>query len=99
MCHMIPSVMDKPVFPTRDEPIDQRNLFLLSGKAVSRCKLNSLQEKQVQSDQKSNFQILVICENKPSKVKLDKSNFVKKITECNYLLHFKTLHIFLSIFL
>ena len=45
MGHMFPCVMEKPVFPTRDVPIDKRNLFLLSGRAVSRCRDKSLQEK------------------------------------------------------
>ena len=31
MCHIFPGVMEKPAFPTKDAPIDKRNLFLLSG--------------------------------------------------------------------
>ena len=88
MCHMFPCIMVKPVFPTRDAPIDQRNLFLLSGKAVSSCRHKSFHEKQVLTDRKSNFRILVVCENKLSKAKLYKSNFVKKTTECSYLFIF-----------
>ena len=80
---MFPCVMEKPAFPTRDAPMDKRNLFLLSGRTVSRCTRKSLQEKLVPTDRKVNFQILIICENKLSKVELYKSNFVKKITECN----------------
>ena len=30
--------MEKPAFPTRDAPIGKRNLFLLSGRAVSSCR-------------------------------------------------------------
>ena len=81
--------MEKPAFPTSDAPIYERNFFLLRGRVVSRCRHKSFQEKQVvPTDQKSNFQILIICENKLSKVELRKSKFVKKITECNYLFTF-----------
>ena len=45
MLHMFPCVMEKPAFPARDAPIDKRNLFLLIGRAVSRCRHTSLQEK------------------------------------------------------
>ena len=41
---------EKPAFPTRDAPIDKRNLFLLSGIAVFRCRHKSLQEKKVPTD-------------------------------------------------
>ena len=47
MCHIFPCVMEKPAFPTRDAPIDKRNVFLLSRRAVSRCRHKSLHEKQV----------------------------------------------------
>ena len=81
--------MEKQAFPTSDAPIYERNFFLLRGRVVSRCRHKSFQEKQVVStDQKSNFQILIICENKLSKVEFHKSKFVKKITECNYLFTF-----------
>ena len=88
MCHMFPCFREKPAFPTRDAPIDKRNLFLLSGRAVFRCRHKSLQEKWVPTDRKNNFQILIICENKLSKSELYKANFVEKITECNYLFTF-----------
>ena len=88
MCHMFPCVMEKPAFPTRDTPIDKRNLLPLSGRAVFRCRHKRLHEKSVPPDQKNNFQILIICENKLSKAELCKSNFVKKITECSYLFTF-----------
>ena len=42
MWHMFPCVMEKPAFPTRDEPLDKTNLFVLSGRAVSRCRHKSL---------------------------------------------------------
>ena len=45
MCHMLPFVMEKPAFPTRDAKIDKRNLFLLSERAVSRCEHKGLQGK------------------------------------------------------
>ena len=80
--------MEKPAFPTRDAPIDKRNLFLLRGRVVSRCRHKSLQGKQVPTDRKSDFQILIICKNKLSKAELYKSNFEKKITGCNYLFTF-----------
>ena len=35
---MFPCLMEKPAFSTRDAPIDKTNLFLLSGRTVSRCK-------------------------------------------------------------
>ena len=76
--------MEKPAFPTRDAQIDKRNLFPLSQRAVSLCRHKSLQKKQVPTDRKSNFHILIIFENKLSKAELYKSKFVKKITECNY---------------
>ena len=85
MYHMFPCFMEKPAFPTRDAPIDKRNLFLLSGRAVSGCRHKSLQKNYVSTDRKSSLEILIICENKLSKAELCKSNFVKKITECNYL--------------
>ena len=47
MCHIFPCVTEKPAFPTRDAPIDKRNVFLLSRRAVSRCRHKSLHEKQV----------------------------------------------------
>ena len=80
--------MEKPAFLTGDAPIDKGNLFLLSGRAVSRCSYKSLQEKQVLTDRKSNFQILIIWENKLSKAELYNSRFVKKIKACNYLFTF-----------
>ena len=96
---MFPCVMEKPAFPTRDAPIGKRKLFQQSGRAVSRCGHESLQEKQVPTDRKSNFQILIICENKLSEVELYKSKFVTKITECNYLFTFqKSPYFFLNFF-
>ena len=69
--------------------IDKRNLFLLNGRAVPRCRHKSLQEKFASpTDRKSNFQILIISKNKLSKGKLHKSKFVNKITECHYLFTF-----------
>ena len=62
-------------FSYQDTPIDKRNLFLLSGRAVSHCRHKSLQGKYVPTDRKSNFQILTICENKLSKAELNKSKF------------------------
>ena len=85
---MSPCVMEKPAFPTRDA-IDKINLFLLSRRAVSRCRHKNLHKKQVPTDRESNLQILMICENKLSKAKLYKSNFIKKITKCNYLFTFQ----------
>ena len=85
---MFPCVMEKPAFPTRDAPIDKRNFFLISGRAISRCRHKSLQENWIPTDRKSNFQILIICENKILKAEIYKSNFVKKITEWNYLFTF-----------
>ena len=85
---MFPCVMEKPAFPVRDVPIDKSNLFLLSGREVSRCKRKSLQEKLVPTDRKSGFKILIICESKFSKAELYKSNFAKKIKECDYLFTF-----------
>ena len=80
--------MEKPAFPTRDAPRDKRNLFLLSGRAISRCRQKSLQGKQVPTERKSNFQIQIICKKNLSKAELYKSKFVKKITECKYLFTF-----------
>ena len=37
MCHVFPYFREKPAFPTRDAPIDKRNLFLSSGRMVFRC--------------------------------------------------------------
>ena len=37
--------MEKPAFPTKDAPIDKRNLFLLGGRAVSHCREKRLLEK------------------------------------------------------
>ena len=98
MCRLFPFVMEKSAFPTRDA-IDKRNLFLLSGRAVSCCRHKSLHKKQVPTHQKSNFQILIICKNKLSKAELYKSNFVKKSRSATIYLHFKTLYIFSSTFL
>ena len=89
MCHVFPCVMQKTTFPSRNTPIDKRNLFLLSGRVVSHFRHESLQEKQVPTDRKNNSQILIICENKILKAELYKSNFVTKITECNYLFIFQ----------
>ena len=72
----------------RVAPVDKINFFLLSGKAISRCRDEILQEKSVPTDRKINFQILIICENKLSKAELYKSNFVTKITRWNYLFTF-----------
>ena len=47
MCHIFPCVTEKPAFPTRDAPIDKRNVFLLSRRAVNHCRHKSLHEKQV----------------------------------------------------
>ena len=85
MCHMFPGFREKPAFPARDASINKRNLFLLSGRVVFHCRHKSQPEKQVLTDRKNNFQILIVCENKLSKTELYKSNFIKKITECNYL--------------
>ena len=87
--------MEKLAFPTRDPPIDKTNLFLLSGRADSRGRHKSLQEKYVPTDRKSNFQVLVIWENKLSKAELYKSNFVKKITESSCLFIFKNSRYFI----
>ena len=81
---MFSCVMEKPASPNRDAPIDRRNLFLLSGRAVSSFRHKNLKEKQVPTDRKSDLQIQIICENKLSKAELYKSTFVKKMTECNY---------------
>ena len=89
MCHVFPCVMQKTTFPSRNTPIDKRNLFLLSGRVVSHFRHESLQKKQVPTDRKNNSQILIICENKILKAELYKSNFVTKITECNYLFVFQ----------
>ena len=89
MCHMFPCVMEKTTFPSSNTPIDKRNLFLLSGIVVSNFRHESLQEKQVPTDRKSNSQILIIRENKILKAESYKSNFVTKITECNYLFIFQ----------
>ena len=67
---MLPFVMEKPAFPTRDTRIDQRNLFLLSERAVSRCRHKGLQGKQVPTDRKSNFQILSVKTNFKSRIAL-----------------------------
>ena len=93
ICHMFSCVMEKPAFPNRDAPIDRRNLFLLSGRAVSNFRHKSLKEKQVPTDRKSDLQIQIICENKLSKAELYKSTFVKTIPS-----HFNFLHIFASTF-
>ena len=72
---MFPCAMEKTAFPTRDALIHKRNLFLLSGRAVSHCRQKSLQEKQVPTDQKKiNLQILINGKNKLSNAKLYKSN-------------------------
>ena len=42
---MFPRFKENPAFPTRDVQIDQRNLFLTSGREVFRCRHKSLQEK------------------------------------------------------
>ena len=89
MCHVFPCVMQKTTFPSRNTPIDKRNLFLLSGRVVSHFRHESLQKKQVPTNRKNNSQILIICENKILKAELYKSNFVTKITECNYLFIFQ----------
>ena len=88
MWHVFPCIKEKPAFPTTVTLIDKKNLFLLSERAVSHCRGKCLQEKEVPTDWKSNFQILIISENKLSKAKLYKSNSVKKITECNHLFTF-----------
>ena len=88
MCHMFPCFREKPAFPTRDAPIDTRNFFLQSGRAVFRCRHKSLQEKLIPTNRKNNLQILINYENKLSKAELYKSTFVKKITECNYFFTF-----------
>ena len=49
---MFPCFREKPGFPTRDAPVDKRNLFLLSGRAVFRCRYKTSQEKQVPTDPK-----------------------------------------------
>ena len=85
---MFPCFREKPVFSTRDAPIDKRNLLLLSGRAVFRCRHKGLQEKQVPADRKS----------KLSKAKLYKSNVVKKITECNYLFAFFVIPVYFHYF-
>ena len=64
--------------PIKDLPIDKKNLFLLSGRAVSRCSHKTLQEKLVATDRQSNFQILITWENKLSKAELQKLKFAKK---------------------
>ena len=64
MCHMFPCVMEKSAFPIRDAPIDKRNLFLLSGRAVSHCRHKSLQ--------KSWFQLI--------EKKISNSNYLRKQT-------------------
>ena len=38
-------LLEKPAFPTKDALIDKRNLFLLGGRAVSRCRQKRLLEK------------------------------------------------------
>ena len=52
---MFPCIMEKPAFPIRDTPIDERNLFLPSGRAVSRCRHKILQKNLVLTNRKSNF--------------------------------------------
>ena len=47
MCHIFPCVMEKPAFSTRDAPIDKRNVFLLSRRAVFRFRDKSFHEEQV----------------------------------------------------
>ena len=84
MSHMFPCFREKPAFPTRDALIDKRNLVILR-RAVFHFRHKSLPEKEFSTNRKTNFQILIFFENKLSKAKLYKSNFVKKITECNYL--------------
>ena len=42
---MFPCVMEKPTFPTKEATTDKKNLFLLSGRAISPCKHKSLQKK------------------------------------------------------
>ena len=81
---MFPCFREKPAFPTRDAPIDKRKLLLLSGRAMFGYRHKSLQEKQVSTDRTNKF----------SKAELYKSNFLKKISQCNYLLKFKKLSIF-----
>ena len=44
MGHITACVIEKPVFPTKDAPIDKRNLFLLSGRVDSHGRHKSLQE-------------------------------------------------------
>ena len=95
MCHMFPCFREKPAFPTRDELIDKRNFFLLSGRAVFRCRHKNLQEKKVPTDRENNSQIIVICKNKLSKAELYKSGFAKTIMESNYLYTFQNSPYFL----
>ena len=93
MCRMLPCFREKPAFPTRNEAIDKKNFFLLSGRVVFCFRHKSLQEKKVPTDRENNFQILVICENKLSKAELYKSDFV------TISLYFQTRDIFSSTFL
>ena len=99
MCHVFLFIMEKPAFSTKDALAGKKNLFLLSRKAVSRCRHKSLHKKQVPTDPKSSFEILIICENKLSKSDLYQSSFVKKQRDATISLHFKTLNIFSSTFL
>ena len=47
---MFPGVIEKPAFSTRDAPIDKRNLFVLSGRAVSSV--------DIEVCKKSRFQVI-----------------------------------------
>ena len=63
MCDVFLCFREKPAFPTRDTPTDKRNLILLSGRAIFRCRHKGLQKKLVPTDRKDNAQILIICKN------------------------------------
>ena len=39
---MFPRVMERPAFPIKDASLDKRNLFLLTRRAVSRCRHKKL---------------------------------------------------------
>ena len=70
MGHLFPCIKEKPAFPITDAQIDKRNLFLISGRTVPRCRHKSFQEKEVPTDRESNFQILILSKNKLQKAEL-----------------------------
>ena len=92
ICHMFP--MEQPAFPTRNAPIDKRNLFLLSGRAVSRCWHKNLQEKYVLPNRKSNFLNSIYLRKQTFKNQIAQIKLCKENHEVQLSLYISKLSIF-----